>query len=136
MACLDTTLLVDLLGRSGARGRRAAQRAIAKLAADNEPLCTTRLNAAELWIGVFRSNQPAADAALVERLLADLTVIEFDDAAARVFGRITAEIQRAGQPIGDMDALIAAVAVANGERIITRNVRHYARIPGLDVQSY
>lgn len=136
MACLDTTLLIDLLGRSGARGRRAAQRVIAALAAANEPLTTTRLNAAELWVGVFRSEQPEADAALVERLMADLTILELDEAAARIFGRLTADAQRRGLPIGDMDALIGAVAIANNERIITRNVRHYSRIAGLEVQSY
>lgn len=63
-------------------------------------------------------------------------ILEFDDAAARVFGRITAYLQTQGTPRGDMDVLIASVAVVHGERIVTRNTKHFEGLPGLLVETY
>jgi predicted nucleic acid-binding protein len=38
--------------------------------------------------------------------------------------------------VGDMDVLIAAVAMANGHILVTRNINHFAQIPGLGLDSY
>ena len=52
---------------------------------------------------------------------------------AEVFGRIVGHRQSKGTPIGDMDAPIGAMALENGHPVVTRNVRHFERIPGLEV---
>jgi predicted nucleic acid-binding protein len=41
-----------------------------------------------------------------------------------------------GRPAGDMDTLIAAIALAHGQRLVTRNPKHFADVPGLIVESY
>lgn len=136
MACLDTTTLLDLSGRSGRAVRERARRKIIALHAAGQVLATTRFNVAELWVGVVRSPTPQKEQVAVSKLLEPLVVLEFDAAGARVFGRLTAYLQVQGRPAGDMDVLIASVALVNGQSLITRNPKHLADIPALVVESY
>jgi len=85
MACLDTTMLIDLAGRSDRLRKRALDK-IKELVKRGENLVTTRFNVAELSIGIARSDNPRAEEAVVHSLLADLGILEFDDKAAWVFG--------------------------------------------------
>jgi len=135
MACLDTTILIDLAGRSDRLRKRALEK-LKELVKSGESLVTTRFNVAELYIGIARSDNPRAEEAVVHSLLADFGILEFDDKAAWVFGQITAYLQNAGQPAGDMDVLIAATAMAAGHSLITRNISRFANIPQLVVEQY
>jgi tRNA(fMet)-specific endonuclease VapC len=135
MACLDTSFLVDLQRRNTEFGRRAARRVV-ELAARGETLATTRLNAAELYLGVELARDRRRELDNVERILSDLDILPFDDNAAWLFARSTAHLRRIGRPAGDMDVLIAATAFANGHCLVTRNVSHFAAIPDLLVETY
>jgi tRNA(fMet)-specific endonuclease VapC len=97
---------------------------------------TTRFNVAELWVGVERTREREKELVAVETLLQPLTVLDFDESSARVFGRITAHLYAQGSPRGDMDVLIASVVLVHGDRLVTRNTRHFAGIPELIVESY
>lgn len=136
MACLDTSVLIDLGRGPGSAWQQRAQRAVADLARRGSLLATTRFNVAELWVGIFRAPDRPVEQAKVERLLAPLAVLEFDANGARLFGQLTAHLQALGEPVGDMDALIAAVALAHGHEILTRNAKHFRRIPGVIVHTY
>ncbi len=136
MACLDTTMLVDLLGRNGRTIQVRAQGKFRELVTREGPRTTTRLNLAELWVGVERSRDRELERERMRRLIRPLTILEFDEESAELFGRITAHQQRLGRPVGDMDALIAAVVVAHGERLVTRNPRDFENVPGLRVETY
>ena len=136
MACLDTTFLIDLARKRGGRKAKARAALIGLVSAD-ERLCTTRFTVAELYVGVFRASQVAHERAAVAAVLQGLEILEFTPVAAETFGRLTARLQAMGKPAGDMDVLIASTAMAEGEtRIVTRNVGHYADIPGITVVSY
>lgn len=136
MACLDTTFLIDL-SRRGASHRCARARAkLAELAARGETMATACFNVAELYVGVFRARDAAREEAAIRAVLDGLEILEFTDAVARIFGRITAHQQVTGQPGGDMDVLIAATALAANHSIVTRNPSHFDNIPGLSVESY
>ncbi len=135
MACMDTTILIDLAGRSAKLRKRALDK-LSEIVNRNETLVTTRLNIAELYIGIAHSNDPRAEEAVVRGLIADLGILEFDDKAAWLFGQITAYLQNLGRPAGDMDVLIAATAMAAGHSIITRDISHFANIPQLTVEEY
>jgi len=136
MACLNTTMLVDLLGRNGRTIQVRAQGKFRELVTREGPRTTTRLNLAELWVGVERSRDRELERERMRRLIRPLTILEFDEESAELFGRITAHQQRLGRPVGDMDALIAAVVVAHGERLVTRNPRDFENVPGLRVETY
>ena len=135
MACLDTTILVDLI-RRGSKLRTRAFQKLQELLARGEFLVTTRMNVAELYVGVERSDDPDREGELVEQVLQGVGVLDFDDTAARFFGRISAHLQEIGQPAGDMDVLIAATCMAAGHRLITRNAAHFENIPEFAVETY
>jgi predicted nucleic acid-binding protein len=118
MACLDTSLLIDLI-RSGvsARRRRATDK-LRQMLARGEHLSTSRFNVAELLVGVYRSEDPGRELQSVDALLQNITVLEFTPEAARLFGRITALLQQQGRPAGDMDAFFGLASqrlVGDGE---------------------
>ncbi len=135
MACLDTTILIDLAGRNSRR-REQAVRKIEELAGNGQTLATTRFNVAELYVGVARSRRPEEDERAIATLLSEFEILEFNDAAARVFGAITGFLQQIGRPAGDMDVLIAATAMTHGHSLITRNPQHFRHIPTLIVEDY
>ncbi len=135
MACLDTTVLIDLAGNKTTHRAKALAK-IEEISRRKEALFTTRFNLAELYVGAARSSKQAKEEKIIQDLLGFMQVLEFDDRAARFFGEITAYLQVQGKPSGDMDVLIAAVCLAGGQSLVTRNIRHYENIPNLVVEDY
>ena len=86
----------------------------------------------ELYHGAFRS--PARDRHLVNiesRLIPSVTVLPFDVAVAKVFGRVRAKLHEAGTPLDDADVQIASTAIYHELELVTGNLKHFNRIPGL-----
>lgn len=136
MAVLDTTLLLDLI-----RSRRSDEhrRAVAKLSdlrSAGQVLATTRINVAELWVGVERSSDRDAELRRVEGALAGVTVLEVDELAGRRFGLVKARLTKLGAASGDFDMMIAAIALCHGQSVVTRNPRHFKLVPGLVLDTY
>ena len=69
-------------------------------------------------------------------MLPRVGVLDFDDTAARIGGRIHADRERIGKPIAPLDLQIAAIAVASGCILVTGNGEHFANINGLDVEDW
>ena len=133
MAILDTNILIDLMRRHPSAAATRSVEAVRGLVAKGEAIMTTRFNAAELYVGAELSSDPPGESAKVDRMLASVGVLDFDDLAARMYGKIEADLRRSGRTVGDVDALIASVALSNGHRLVTRNPRHFTGIPGLSV---
>ena len=136
MALLDTTVFVDLGGRGGKKRRAEAEAFIRQLLSGGESLYSSRVNVAELYVGAELSDDPAAERKAILDYLTWIGIFEFDDRAAREFGRLRAGLQRRGRLVGDLDILIGAIALANGHAVVTRNPAHFANLPGLTVISY
>ncbi len=64
-------------------------------------------------------------------LLAAEEILEFGLDAAEQAGRIYADLERTGQPIGWADTVIAAIALQHSLDLITGNTSHYQRIQQL-----
>lgn len=89
----------------------------------------------ELFAGAFRSRGRERHVKnIVERVLPLLTVVPYDRAAAEAYGRIRAHLETAGTRIEDADLQIAATALSRGLTVVTGNVRHFSRVPGLAVE--
>ena len=69
-------------------------------------------------------------------LLPNLLVLPFDALAARRYGEARAELERHGVPLDGPDMRIGAIALARGFIVVTGNVRHFQRIPGLRVENW
>ena len=86
---------------------------------------------AELAFGVANSQQTNRNAAALEEFPQPLDVAPFDDAAAKTYGEVRADLERKGTPIGALDTLIAAHAMNLGVRLVTHNTREFSRVLGL-----
>jgi tRNA(fMet)-specific endonuclease VapC len=66
-------------------------------------------------------------------LMAALQVYPVTAEFARSAGRLDGYLTKRGEPIAFPDLLIGVTALELGYSVITRNLRHFRRIPGLDV---
>jgi tRNA(fMet)-specific endonuclease VapC len=135
MACLDTCVYVDLF-RTKSQHREAAARKLDDLLARGELLVTTRFNVAELYLGVHLAAEKSLELQRVRQFLAKVQIINLGRRAAWFFGKTKAFLRQQGRPIADLDLLIAATAQSLGHAVITRNLGHYVRVPGLRVETY
>lgn len=63
--------------------------------------------------------------------LAHVEILALDERSAELAGRIAADLERTGQPIGRADSMVAAVALQHGLRLVTGNTAHYERVKAL-----
>lgn len=64
------------------------------------------------------------------------TVLPLTEQSATSSGDIYAQLRTAGTPVADIDLLIAGTAIANGLILVTRNVKHFSRIPQLQIEDW
>jgi tRNA(fMet)-specific endonuclease VapC len=93
------------------------------------------ITGAELSFGVEKSGSPRNRQAL-DKFLAPLEILAFDEAAMRAYGSLRSHLEGQGTPIGSMDMLIAAHALALDATLITNNTREFERVPGLALENW
>jgi predicted nucleic acid-binding protein len=89
------------------------------------------ISCGELFEGAVGAPDPATEFARFRRFLARLMLLPLDDLTMEHFAYIRADLRRGGQLIPDLDLLIAATAMHHDLTLLTRNVRHFGRIPEL-----
>jgi len=109
---------------------------IERRAATLDEVATTWVTAAELNSGAAKSKSPGENRALVAGFLATLPVLGLDDASAQIFGEAKALLERRGQRVADADLYIAAIAVAHGAIVVSRDRKRYERVPGVTVEDW
>jgi predicted nucleic acid-binding protein len=88
----------------------------------------------ELFKGAFRSAARDRHLQNIEdRILPMVTVLPYDTAVARDFGRIRADLEERGEPLADADLQIAATAIHHDLVLVTGNLRHFERIGDLSI---
>jgi len=126
---LDTNILSDLV--------RHPQGVVAKKIAvvgENE-ICISIIVAAELRFGAAKRNS-ARLSNQVETILAAMLVVPFDVPTDREYAKLRQLLESSGNSIGPNDLLIAAQARANGQILVTNNVREFTRVPRLQVENW
>ena len=101
-----------------------------------EQLCISSITLAELHYGAEKSARTMESLQAIEHFVARLEVLSFSPKAASHYGRLRAELERAGTPAGPHDMLIGAHARAEGLTVVTNNVREFARMPGVRVENW
>lgn len=134
MIHLDTSFLIDYLreAKSGESGP-----AMALLEGARGSAFGVSIHAAcELYVGVERCARPERERATVTSLLSRLDLVHPVGLFAPTFGKLAAHLQQQGEMIGPMDLLIATAAICADVPLVTRNEKHFRRIPGLEVLTY
>ena len=89
------------------------------------------LTVAELRFGAEKSQSPDKNHDALDHFLSPFEVLPFDERVGAVYGEVRAKLERRGTPIGPLDTLIAAHALALGVTLVTNNEREFARVAGL-----
>ena len=101
---------------------------------DREDQFTSAVVIGELYKGAFRSQARERHLRNIEeRVLPTVTVLPIDLPHARVFSVLQADLEAQGTPLADADVQIGATALHFELTLVTGNLRHFGRIPGLRV---
>ncbi len=106
------------------------------LSHDPEEICISAITYAELMHGVEKSMAVEKNRVAMSLFLSPITILQFDERAAEEYGRIKAELEKKGTPIGPMDTLIAGHARSSGLILVTNNTREFSRVTGLAVEDW
>ncbi len=90
----------------------------------------------ELEYGCSKSRWGKRSRNVMNLFLAAYTILPFDQDDAVVFGRIRAELAKAGSPIGPYDIQIAAQCISRGLTVVTHNTGEFNKVPGLGVEDW
>jgi len=88
---------------------------------------------AELEFGVAKSRHREENQAALDEFVLPLEIASLDREVARVYGQVRATLEKKGTPIGALDMMIGAHALALGATLATNNTREFSRISGLTV---
>lgn len=91
-------------------------------------VCISVMTRAELLYGLKRLAPDHRLHLAVRQFLKIVRILPWDTDAADWYAEIRHQLQRTGQPIGEMDMMIAAHALSAGAMLVTNNSRHYERI--------
>jgi tRNA(fMet)-specific endonuclease VapC len=87
----------------------------------------------EIFEGITFGRNPKTETAGLRHFLRLASVIPLNRAIMRRFADVRGGLRRQGLLIGDMDILIAATALYHNRTLVTHNIRHFQRIPGLSL---
>ena len=123
----DSAFLIHASGQRGMKQQAAAENFLRQHL--DAPLYTSRVCWAEFAEGCVAPGDVQAGLHL-------FTVIEIDENIAWIASRVARELKPAGAHIGDNDIWIAATALAHDLPLVSRNLRHFARVNNLQVVLY
>ena len=90
----------------------------------------------ELSFGVCKSRDPERNNEALMEFVSPLEIAPYDDSVGPVYGRVRAQLESIGLPIGPMDTMIAAHALSLSLKLVTNNEREFTRVEGLDVENW
>jgi tRNA(fMet)-specific endonuclease VapC len=97
---------------------------------------TTAIALGEIVYGTAKAKSDELAARVRELVLTGISVLAFDRAAAEVYGVLRARLELEGQRLAEPDLRIASIALARDLTLVTGNVRHFQRVPGLRVENW
>ena len=129
MILLDTNICIHVINQRPAQVlARLREHALGSIGVSSVTAC-------ELAFGVAKTGSQRNERAL-QMFLAPIEVLLFDEAVVWHYGRLRAELERLGQPIGAMDTMIAAHALALDAVLVTNNTREFSRVPALRLENW
>ena len=106
------------------------------LAQSRQDIAVSVITEAELRTGAAKSTSATKTLRLVENFLHPLGIVEVTSNDAASYAHVRAKLERAGMPIGPLDTLIAAQAVARKLILVSNNEREFSRVAGLRIENW
>lgn len=124
---LDTNIIIDHI-----RGRYKIQKEMVK-----EGIATSIISYGELLYGIEKSVNKIKSLEVIDKLFKSLSIqiIDLDIDTLKIYAQTKASLEMKGKKLYDFDILIAASALHNSYILVTRNTKHFKRIPDLKITS-
>ena len=95
------------------------------------------ISVAELEFGARNSGNYEREIEVTRRTMSPFTLFDFDAAdCAFHYGSVRCAVEKVGNPVGPLDTLIAAHALALGATLVANNTTEFARVPGLKCENW
>ena len=127
----DTNILGYLTRHSSARLQLRMRAAM-----EAHEVAISVVTRAEARFGQRLLNPDDRRHAAIDALLQEMPALMWTPDAADRYGDLAATLRRKGQPIGTMDTMIAAHALAEGLILVTHNTKDFKRVPGLVIEDW
>lgn len=128
MICIDSDCIIDFL-----KGKKEAINIINKY---KEEIVSTEINAFEVFYGIY-NKKIISEKESAKNLFNSIILLGFEKGCGEQSAKIIAALQKQGNLIEQNDCIIAGILIKNNcLNIITKNIKHYERIKGLNVISY
>lgn len=105
-------------------------------ASRGQPKALSVVTYGELIYGCHKSRHTVANLAKVRRLAESYPVIDITRPVMECFGEVKTFLEKSGTPVDDFDLLIGCTALTANYAVVTNNVKHYRKIPGLKVVNW
>lgn len=128
MILLDTNIVIDYLNGK----EPVASRVIDRIGS----IAVSTIVVAELDYGAKSSVNSSRNLQNLYRFLDLVRIISFDLASARMMGTVKSALRKIGKPSGEVDVMIAAVALAHRAELVTGNTKHFQHIEGLKLTNW
>jgi tRNA(fMet)-specific endonuclease VapC len=129
--CFDTDVMSAIVRVGG--GPPQLARRLGTLPATEQS--TTAITIGELVYGARRRGSTRLERA-IDLAVSEIEVHPLDESAARVYAELRTALEAAGQRLDDADLQIASICVARDLTLVTGNIRHFERVPGLRVANW
>ncbi len=129
MVCIDTSFLVAL-----ERGDGGTLEKMQELEECGEVVYATAVTVAEYYRGAYGSKDRARALRDAKGLLDGFAILDLDYESGKICGELAHSLK--SDTIGDRDLFIASIALSNKQTLITRNKKHFERVPGLQVEGW
>jgi tRNA(fMet)-specific endonuclease VapC len=121
---IDSDWVADYL-----HGRQPAFNLFDRLA--DEGVAISVITLGEIYEGIYYGTDPTGYEIGFQQLLRSLTIVDVDSAVAQRYAMLRGHLRQRGLLVPQPDILIAATAVEFDLALVTRNIRHFLRMPGL-----
>ena len=103
---------------------------------DFKEICISSITLSELEYGVAKSMHSEKNQKALDAFVYNFSILPFDRDAAHEYGKIRADLEKIGNPIGGMDMLIAAHAKSQKLILVTNNTKEFIRVDGLNIEDW
>lgn len=103
---------------------------------DPADICISSVTYAELVYGVEKSKAIEKNRLALTLLLANIEIMSFDSKASESYGKVRADLERLGTPIGPLDMMIAGHAKSMGYTVVTNNIKEFEKVEGLLLENW
>ncbi len=127
--CFDTNVIIDIL-----RGDTALKSKLEGLT--TQEICITPIILAELFKGAYVAERHKEALALVEDFCQNVELLDFNEAACKLFGQKYAELTKQGKQTQEADLMIASICMSNDVILVTKNQKDFVNIRGLKIAQW